>query len=223
MIILAIDTADKITGAAVIRDGEILGERNLLLGKKRDQALSAMVKGLLEDCGVNMGVLEGVAVSAGPGSFTGLRVGAAYVKGLCFAADIPLATVGSLEALAHTFRFSSRLIIPVIHARGDEVYHSAFRVADEVIAQVWEARLENFRELASRIKEPVLLAGSGYANHASEFESALPGLVDSFSVLHPVPTVRAVAEIGEKKIIRRETADIRSFEPKYLQDFPRSI
>ncbi len=222
MTVLAIDTADRITGAAIIQDRLIIGERNLMLGKSRDEALSAMARGLLEDCGLKIKELTGVAVNCGPGSFTGLRVGTAYVKGLCLAENLPLAAVGSLEALAYTFRHCDRLIVPVIHAKGDEVYYAVYRWLHGELSPVREPSLANFREIAVILEEPAIVAGSGYAKHASEFTSTFPESTQ-VTPYGLIPTVRAVAEIGEKRIISQNTADLASFEPKYLQNFPRSI
>lgn len=222
MNILAIDTSDRITGTALYQDGTIIAERNLLAGKKRDELLSAMVKGLLNDCKLDFTDLNGVAISAGPGSFTGLKVGTAYAKGVCFTLDIPLSTVDSLEALALTAGFSDRPIIPMIYARGDEVYYAAFKFKKERLNRIWADDLLKYQELAEKIPDNAFLLGSGYEKHREEMHRLISGeQITRPSIALMAPT-RWVAILGAEKILKNEAVDIEKLEPKYFQQFPRS-
>ena len=221
--ILALDTSDEVTGTALYCDGRIIAERNLLLSKKRDELLSSMVKGLLSDCGLGFSDLDGIAIGAGPGSFTGLKVGTAYAKGACFTLNIPLSAVDSLEALALTAAYSDRLIIPMIYARGDEVYYAAFKFDRGRVIRIWDDRLLKYNELAKEIPQHAILLGSGYEKHREELHRLISDEQMGFPFVVPMSPVRWIALLGAEKIFKDEAVEIDDFEPKYFQQFPRSI
>ena len=219
MLILSIDTFDVVTGVAVIRNGELLAERNLTRGKKRDAVLTAMVEGILQDCSITFDDLDCLAISSGPGSFTGLRVGAAYAKGICFALDKPLVTVGSLEALANTAGFTDRLIIPVVHARGKEVYYAAYKYKDSELTRIWDSDLCTADELSEKIGCPAVLIGSGCRKHREDLTSD-PELI-KIPLLYPESTAGFIGLLGTEKFKNGMLVNLERFEPEYLQDFPR--
>ncbi|MBC8277060.1 MAG: tRNA (adenosine(37)-N6)-threonylcarbamoyltransferase complex dimerization subunit type 1 TsaB [FCB group bacterium] len=219
MLILAIDTFDVVTGAALIRDGELLAERNLTRSKNRDAVLTEMVAGIMRDCDFEFAGLDCLAVSSGPGSFTGLRVGTAYAKGICFASDKPLVAVNSLEALAHTAGFTDKLIIPVIHARAKEVYYAGYLREKTGLKQVWQSDLCSVETLAAKIDQPAVLTGSGCRKHGKEL-IINSGEVE-VSALRPESTAGYIGLLGLEKFKKGLLENLKSFEPEYLQDFPR--
>ena len=219
MLILAIDTFDAVTGAALIRDGSLLAERNLTRGKNRDAVLTEIVASIMRDCEIGFDGLDCLAVSSGPGSFTGLRVGTAYAKGVCFAANKPLVAVSSLEALAHTAGFTDKLIIPVIHARAQEVYYAGYLRDQSGLKQVWQSDLCSVKTLAAKIDRPAVFTGSGCRKHRNILKIT-PGELE-MPALQPESTAGFIGLLGQEKFKNGLLENLKSFEPEYLQDFPR--
>ncbi|MGH7386409.1 MAG: tRNA (adenosine(37)-N6)-threonylcarbamoyltransferase complex dimerization subunit type 1 TsaB, partial [Candidatus Rokuibacteriota bacterium] len=122
MRLLALETATLAGGAALLDDGRLVGEIRLNIALTHSERLMAVVDRLLQDCGGDARSLDALAVSVGPGSFTGLRVGAATAKGLALALEIPVAPVPTLDALAATLPFADAPVCPLLDARKGEVY-----------------------------------------------------------------------------------------------------
>jgi tRNA threonylcarbamoyladenosine biosynthesis protein TsaB len=127
MRLLALETATLAGGAALLDDGRLVGESRLNIALTHSERLMAMVDRLLQDCAWEASSLHGLAISIGPGSFTGLRVGAATAKGLALALDLPVAPVPTLDALAATLPFADAPVCPLLDARKGEVYIRKWR------------------------------------------------------------------------------------------------
>src|SRR6266545_3079457 len=127
MKLLAVESATLSGGAAILDGDRLLGEITLNIAITHSERLLSAVDRLLADCGLAPADLEGLAVSVGPGSFTGLRVGLATVKGLAMALGLPVAPVPTLDALAARLPFADRPVCPILDARKGEVYLSLYR------------------------------------------------------------------------------------------------
>jgi tRNA threonylcarbamoyladenosine biosynthesis protein TsaB len=123
----------------------------------------AVVDRLLQDCGWDAASLEALAVSVGPGSFTGLRVGAATAKGLALALEIPVAPVPTLDALAATLPFADAPVCPLLDARKGEVYCSLYRWTGSAMERQWDYLALPPAEAAARLPAPVIVLGDGVA------------------------------------------------------------
>ena len=176
---------------------------------------------LFKKCNIEYRDLSGVAVSMGPGSFTGLRVGVSYAKGICFALKIPLFGIDSLEALAHSAGFSERTIVPMIHARSDEIYIAAFKFIDGKLVRLLDNTLINFRDCGKFIKDKAVIIGSGSKKHLEALKNIFSDnfLEDRESLLPPVVSI---AKYGNSAFMANKSVNLLNFEPKYLQIFPRS-
>lgn len=129
MITVAIDSAGRAGGIAVLKEDALIYESYLDVGLTHSETLLPMLKSALAAAGITIGQVGLLAVSAGPGSFTGLRIGMAMVKGLALPGDIPCVGVSTLEALARSvFLPAGSVIIPSSDARRGEVYAAAFRI-----------------------------------------------------------------------------------------------
>ncbi len=126
MLILGIDSSSQAVSAALTIDGKLLGERYLNVGLTHSQTLMVLVDGVLRDCSVSLCDVDALAVSTGPGSFTGIRIGAAAVKGMAFGTGKPVFPVSTLESMAYLFPPSDCIICPTLDARRGELYCSAF-------------------------------------------------------------------------------------------------
>ncbi len=179
-----------------------------------------MIESLLDHAGWTMEMIDYIAVSAGPGSYTGLRIGASTAKGLCFAAGVPLVAVPTLEALALQARPTASegdLIVATLDARRGNVYGAAFQIcSDEVMAVVVEQTVMDAVEFVASLPETggdVWLIGDG----SPRLEPELDGV--GVLRLDNQPSAITVAEVAEQHWLTGKTVDVTSFEPNYLREF----
>jgi tRNA threonylcarbamoyladenosine biosynthesis protein TsaB len=172
---LAVDTATLTQSIAVVDGMDVLAERTLRRRRGRggghSASLLAAIHGIVAECGMRFEDVDLLVAGLGPGSFTGLRIGLASLKGLAFATSIPLAGISSLEALA-AGTGASGLIVPMFDARKQEVYAAAYR---DGVAVLPDCAIGP-KTLAERIRaltapgENVTLLGEGLATYAAHFE-----------------------------------------------------
>ena len=163
MRILSIDTATPSAGAAIVDDGRILAECLLSGQKNHSQRLLQIIDRLFDWTGSARESIDCIAVSVGPGSFTGLRVGISTAQGLAFAFDKPLAGVPTLEVVASQATGGDGLVSPMIDARKQQVYASLYRRTGGVLAQVRTATVLDPVAWVESLTEPALLIGAGAA------------------------------------------------------------
>ena len=216
--ILLIETSAKICSAALAVDGKVV------FSKKNDEGMAhaRLLPGFVDEVLKNLGgaKIDAVAVSSGPGSYTGLRIGVATAKGLAFGYDAPLIAVPTLELLAYTVKSSvevekDALICPMIDARRMEVYSQLFDVdvkeAGETQAEIITE--DSYKELLQTGKK-VYFAGDGSAKCSSVITSENAVFVDSIE-----PDAANMAELAERRLRNGEFVDVAYFEPFYLKDF----
>jgi len=161
MRVLAVETS-TLSGGAALLDGErVVGEYTLDVRLTHSERLMAAIDQLLIDAGWTVRELEGLAVSVGPGSFTGLRVGLSTVKGLALALAIPVAAVPTLDAMAAMLPYASLPVCPVLDARKREVYASLYRWDGRGMRREWDYLAVAPDDLARRLDEPVIVLGDG--------------------------------------------------------------
>lgn len=162
--ILGIDSSAISAGCALVEGGKIVAEQFLNTRHTHSETLLPMVSGMLKNAGVALGDVERIAVTAGPGSFTGLRIGISTVKGLCMSAEKPCAAVSTLEAIAYNFIGVDGVICACMDARCKQVYNALFRSEGRVITRLCDDRAITLDELSAelaRVEERVILAGDG--------------------------------------------------------------
>jgi tRNA threonylcarbamoyladenosine biosynthesis protein TsaB len=138
MRVLAVETSTLAGGAALLDGDLIVGEYTLDVRAPHSERLMGAIDRLLTDAGWTVRDLEGLAVSVGPGSFTGLRIGLSTVKGLALALGIPVAAVPTLDAMASLLPFAALPVCPVLDARKREVYASLYRWDSGGMRRVWD-------------------------------------------------------------------------------------
>jgi tRNA threonylcarbamoyladenosine biosynthesis protein TsaB len=161
MKLLAVESATLSGGVALLDDNRLLGEITLNIAITHSERLMSAVDRLLADCGLAPADLGGLAVSVGPGSFTGLRVGLATVKALAMALDLPVAPVPTLDALAARLPFADAPVCPILDARKAEVYLSLYRWSGDGMAREWDYLALAPEAAAARLEPPVILLGDG--------------------------------------------------------------
>ena len=223
--LLSLETSSPLCSVALHRlaDGHLLGHSELRVDKSHSTHLTVLIEQLLANTGHAMPDLTAVAVSDGPGSYTGLRIGAAAAKGLCFALDIPLLAISSLQALAAqvtavTAAPAGFLFVPMLDARRQEVYTAAYRAdGSEVLAPTpLIVTPEAFAGLNPDPANPLQLLcfGSGSAKFAAVAE----GRDDVLFLAGIEPSAVAVGTLALAAYRQQQFRDVAYYEPFYLKD-----
>ena len=176
MVILGVETSAVAASAAVLRDGRLVGECYLNAGLTHSQTLMTLIDSVLSLSGMAVDDVDAFAVSHGPGSFTGIRIGVSAVKGLSFPRKTPCYGISTLEALAYCADAVGCVICPVMDARCRQVYTALFRKVDGAITRLTEDApllLDELAEALRQYPEKILLIGDGtevaYAHLSASF------------------------------------------------------
>lgn len=195
MRILALETATLAGSAALLEGGQVIGQSLLDVALTHSERLITMVDRLLKDCRWDVAGLEALAVSIGPGSFTGLRVGIATAKGLALALGLPVAPVPTLDALASNLPFAEAPVCPLLDARKGEVYLSLYRWNEDRMERRWDYLALPPRAAAERLRSPVIVVGDGVAA-CLPFLSHLGAGLRVAPASHSVPSAAVVGQLG---------------------------
>ncbi len=166
MRILAMDSSGLVASVALVEEENLLAEYTMNLKKTHSETLLPMIDAIVELTGIDLSEIDAIAVSAGPGSFTGLRIGSATAKGLGFALKKPLISVPTLEGMAYHFPESDRLICPMMDARRKQVYTAIYRFEDGKLTTVMEGCACSVEELIRKVNElnqEIIFLGDGAA------------------------------------------------------------
>jgi tRNA threonylcarbamoyladenosine biosynthesis protein TsaB len=218
MLILAIDTSAKSASIAVLRDSEILSEILVNLDVNHSSVLLPALEDLLKLSGIKIGEIDLFACTMGPGSFTGLRVGASTVKGLALATGRPIAGIPTLEALACNITCPGIPVCPMLDARKDQVYTALYRLGpDYELETVETERVSDVREFLRCIDEEVVFIGDGALKYAGVIREMLPGESYFASACHQHVRAAVVGLLGKKKFSQGDVLDAVTFAPAYLR------
>ena len=180
MKILAFETSAKAASIAITDNGKLLGESYQNTGLTHSQTLMVMAEDLLKACNLSVKDVEAVAVAAGPGSFTGIRIGVAAAKGFAWGAELPCYGVSTLEAMARNLGVYQGYVVPAMDARRSQVYTAVFHAEKGILSRVEEDMAISLAELGGKIKnyeEPVFLVGDGAVLCYNTLLEEVPGLV----------------------------------------------
>lgn len=173
MNILAVDTATGSCSVAFLKDRRLIAEEVYTAGKTHSRHLMAIVEHILDRCEIAPVDLDGIAVTRGPGTFTGLRIGLSTVKGLAAAIAKPVVGVSSLAALAFPLAWTRTSVVAMIDARRGEIYHARFFGRDRSEPS-GKARVSGPEEAAELLPAGAILAGSGALLYRDVWESRRP-------------------------------------------------
>ena len=217
MKILAVDTSTRICSVAVVENQALLAELTLNHGHTHSTHLMPMIETLLNQCRLSVHDLDAFAVTVGPGSFTGLRIGISTVKGLAYGASKPVTGVSALEALAYQFPFASSIICPMIDARKGEVYTAGYRFVDGALAEAWPPTACAPSEVLENIPDTCLFVGNG----ARLYKDLISDAAGSRAFFAPLGQdyIRAVAVglLGYQLINRRQETPLADLNPWYIR------
>lgn len=220
MKLLAIDASGQVASVALSEDGKILAEYSVDFKKTHSQTLLPMVDEILRMTETKCADVQGIAVSKGPGSFTGLRIGGATAKGLCNALNIPVAGISTLEMLAANFLGSDELIVPLMDARREQVYTAAFKTDGEGLKTVIAEGACAVSEIVERLNalgENVVLLGDGVAVNREYLVNNLR-CPYRFAPAHMnMQRAGSLAVLGEKAFETGKTCSGTELELEYLR------
>jgi tRNA threonylcarbamoyladenosine biosynthesis protein TsaB len=166
MLILALDSTALCASVALCRDEHLLAEYTVNTGHTHSETLLPMVESVLKTCGVGIDEIDLFACTAGPGSFTGVRIGAATIKGLAFGKGKPCIGVSTLDSLADNAAFLNGILCPTMNARRSQVYTALFSAENSHVTRLCPDRALSIAELADEVAlidpaRPVYLMGDG--------------------------------------------------------------
>ena len=209
---MSFETSAKAGSVALLADGKLVGEYYQNCGQTHSRTLLKMAQDLLENCGVDS--VDAVACAAGPGSFTGVRIGVAAAKGYAWGAELPCVGVSTLEAMAHQGRSFEGLLCCVMDARRDQVYHGLFRCTNGELTRLVEdcaLSVEELKEELSSYSEPVTFLGDGaqLCHTALDYGCAPEHLC--------MQRASGVALAAAEALARGDSAEGATLNPNYLR------
>jgi len=217
MKILGIDTS-TMTGALAIVDGdELIAELRTNVAVTYSERIMLHVDGLLKSARMTLADLDGFAVGIGPGSFTGLRIGLATVKGLAYGTGKPVAAVGTLDAIADNLPLCAYQVCTALDARKEMVYAALYQ--DEVAGRrtLMPPSALTLEELAGYITEPTVFVGDGAKVYRDKLRERLGDLAIFAPRVYGYPTGAAVALRGHRDIESGNAADPFTLAPLYIR------
>ena len=212
--ILNLETATKNCSVSISQNGKtILCKEMAEAGYSHAEKLHVFIEECLKESNITFKELSAIAVSQGPGSYTGLRIGVSAAKGLCFALDIPLIAIDTLQVLASKLTISEGIIIPMIDARRMEVYSAIFT-----------SKFDKIREVQAEILTENSFKGISETIHfvGDCAEKAKTVLTNANFIFHEeiiYPSANEMGVLSYQKFQQNEFEDVAYFEPYYLKDF----
>ena len=224
-LILSIETGTDICSVALANDGELMALRESDEGRDHAKKVALFVDELLRETGVQPSDLDAIAVGKGPGSYTGLRIGVSFAKGMCYALNIPLIAIGSLDALTEVARedfdagiidledseWEGAYLCPMVDARRMEVYAQVFdtegKAHSDVVAEVITE--ESFTKWRERGK--FVIFGNGAAKCTE--------ILGDVALVSVSPSARGIVRLAEEAFNAGRFEDLAYFEPFYLKEF----
>lgn len=218
MVTLAVDTATKTVSVALLEGTTTLGESFLNIGKNHGETLLPEIMALLTRVSITINEIDLFAVTLGPGSFTGLRIGASTVKGLAFTAGKPVEGVCTLDALALNVPDISMMICPMLDARKKEVYAALYRPGGHRFPEkIVNETVSDPEQFVKNISENVMFLGDGALLYRNVIREILPD--NSYFASDHLNYIRAssVGLIGLRKFHDGDTLNLLTFTPQYLR------
>lgn len=217
-LILSLDTSTKVCSVAVHEDGELIACQSYHLQKSHSSLLPVIIEQLMENVEMTLGHLDAVALSAGPGSYTGLRIGTSTAKGLAFTLGIPMVAVTSLDSMFEQvvpMFASNTILVPMIDARRMEVFCLAKRVSGQV---VWEPKplIVDENSFRDYDEQNLVFFGNGSDKFSEMFRR-----VRFIPDIHP--SASHMGKLAYQKYQNEEFEDLAYYEPDYLKEYRTNV
>lgn len=222
MALLAIETSARLLGVALLEGERLLSSYELLVDYPHLVELPQAVRRVLDASGLALNRLEAIAIDIGPGSFTGLRIGLAFVKALAFVHGTAVIAVPSLEVLAANVPFAPRPVCPVLDAKQKNVYAALYRLEAGRPTRVGDFFLGPIEEMLSRLTEPVIFLGDGSALYRARILARCPDARFADEELW-LPRAGTLGRLARARLLRGERDDPARLLPLYLYPFDCSV
>jgi tRNA threonylcarbamoyladenosine biosynthesis protein TsaB len=217
MYILGVETSTRTGSVAIVSEDGVIAQYSLNIEVTHSERLMSTVDRVMKDTGFMMADMDGYAVAIGPGSFTGLRIGLAAVKGLALVTGKPVAAVPTLKALAWNLSYAAYPVCPMLDARKHEVYAATFRFDGTALVPDMAESVISLSRLSERISDKTLFTGEA----SRLFHKDICELFGTRALFAPVsailPSAASVAEIGLDMIKKGQQADPDNITPVYIR------
>ncbi|HZK44417.1 MAG TPA: tRNA (adenosine(37)-N6)-threonylcarbamoyltransferase complex dimerization subunit type 1 TsaB [Syntrophomonadaceae bacterium] len=225
MLILAIDSATPCAGVALVNKEKVLYEESANFKRTHSEILMPMVDRAFKTCECSLDDVSAIAVTVGPGSFTGLRIGMGTVKGLGLGSGKPIIVVSTLETIAFNLSGHQAMVGVLLDARKQEVYSSIYDVSGKFPSALTDEQAispEGFVELALEMKEKqsysqIILLGDGYYPYQDYFKSAFGKMLIPTPSHLMLPRAGALGNLAINKADKGEFTDVFALKPIYLR------
>lgn len=221
--ILALESATSICSVALVGSGKVIAFREINEGFKHSEKLTVYIQEVLAESNKKLSDIDAVAVSSGPGSYTGLRIGVSVAKGLCYALDKPLISIPTLDAMAagaiEKFKQGEVLYCPMIDARRMEVYAAVYDANLNTIVQP-SAIVVDGNLFSGRFEDKTIIYFGDGAEKCQDVLKNNPEFVFQSEVF---PSAKWMASIAERKFAVKEFENVALFEPFYLKEFQAGV
>lgn len=225
MLVLGIETSTPHASVAIGSEQGVVSSALVARGASYNEFLLPAIRFCLEQSGLGYRNIGGVAVSLGPGLFTGMRVGVATAKALAQALSVPIVGMASLDLVAYEVRYTPKTICAVLDARRNQVFHAFYRSSPGGIQRMSDYRVETPERLAIGLQsrpEEVLLVGNGALLYGDIFEHAGP-VVEIGSMGHAFPSAQALVELTLPRMFRQDFDSLYDLKPLYLRRSAKRI
>jgi tRNA threonylcarbamoyladenosine biosynthesis protein TsaB len=218
-LLLALETSSLVCSIALYQDEQLLGASELQIEKSHSSHITVMISQLVENCGYTLSDLSAIAVSGGPGSYTGLRIGSSTAKGLCYSLDIPLIDVSTLHGLAaqvieHIPDPERYLFCPMLDARRMEVYTCLLDHQLQELVPIEPVILDETTFQSYLSEREVIFFGSG----ANKFREFVLDNKNAFFIDGIQLSAKPIGKLALSKLEKKAFEDVAYYEPFYLKD-----
>lgn len=223
MLILAVDSTTPVAGVALVDEEKVIAEYFSNYKRVHSENLLPVIDRILTDCNCHLQDLTAIAVTTGPGSFTGIRIGMATVKGLSLGSGIPLISISTLDAIACNVIFSNYLACPVLNARKNEVYAALYDVRGAMPDLIWGPVAGAPEIIADKAlkaaadREGIIMLGDGYFPFKQCFQEKLGDKLAVAPSHLMLPRAASIGTLARQKINQEKFEDVHSIRPYYIR------
>ncbi|MFA5527321.1 MAG: tRNA (adenosine(37)-N6)-threonylcarbamoyltransferase complex dimerization subunit type 1 TsaB [Peptostreptococcales bacterium] len=222
MIILGIETTSSAVSVALLDSEKLMGEYIVNTKLSHLEKLMPMIHSLLEKCEIQFDEVQGIAISEGPGSFTGIRIGFSAAKALAQVKNIPMVGVPTLKALAYNYRDGEGIIVPILDARRNQVYGGAYRWEDGKLMECVTGKAMAIDELIEEIQlktthEKIIFLGDGVKPYSEYILKHLGSRARFASPFNCTQRASSIAQLGYEMMQEGKTQDYKNIKPNYMR------
>jgi len=216
-LILSLETSVKVCSVAIHENAQLIATAEVHIEYSHASKLAVLINEVSRTANIQLNQLTAIAITSGPGSYTGLRIGTSTAKGLCFSLGIPLISIGTLDLLIHQMSENNSqkaYLCPMIDARRMEVYCQLVNASNEIIQPV-EAKVIDESGFAEYLREnQIMFFGDGAAKCKEKISHPNAHFIDGV-----YPAASHMGELVYEKLTKAQFEDVLNFEPHYLKEF----